>query len=286
MSTAAGKEHIVDVASTRARAVPLLAGASVRYWTALGILLVAAVAVLVLPRVLGAHLRKEAIPLTKPLAHFDPSRLAPRYIRHAATDRIGQMSEDTVESLGTHEFLQLYLADTTKSVDDPTRVAFVFVTYYTGKPDLVPHVPDECFMAAGYDALSKRTAKLRVAGIGAPGDEVHVRALQFRTPPKFQHGSTGSTDLTVMYLFSANDQWGTTRNDVRLILSNPWQRYAYYAKIEVMFSDDRLQHMATETQSLAALPDLLQTLVPVLFTDHIDIARFRGATNATQSGGV
>lgn len=285
MSTAAGKDHIVDIASARAQALPRAAATSARYWTALAMLVVAAVAVHVLPKVLGAHLRKEAIPLKQTLAHFDPSRLAPRYVRHSATDRIGQMSEDTVDSLGTHEFLQLYVADTTKSLDDPTRVAFVFVTYYTGKPDLVPHVPDECFVAGGYDPLGKRTATLRVPGIGAPNDEVQVRALQFRTPPKFQHGSAASTDLTVMYLFSANDRWGTTRNDVRLILSNPWQRYAYYAKIEVMFSDDRLQRMASEAESLAALPDLLQTLVPVLFTDHIDIARFREKTSAPETGG-
>ncbi len=252
-------------ASTAARAP-----ASWRYWACLALLVLAAAGLQTAAGWFGWFLRKEAVELKRPLQLFDVRKLGPRYERHPLTDRIEPPSEDMIQSLGTREFLQVLLTDTTKPVGDATRVAQLFVTYYTGQPDMVPHTPDECYLAGGYDKLAQDSATVRVPGIGAPDDEVPLRVLQFRA--RQRPGAIGGQPdvATVMYFFHVNGGFTTTRNGVRARLSNPFQRYAYYAKIEVTYNDGGRRRAAPEA-SLAALRPLLESVMPVLLDDHFDL---------------
>lgn len=253
---------------------------SARWVTCVVLLLAAAAGMRVLSGWFGFVLQKEAVWLKKPLREFDARKLRPRYQRHPATDRIRSLSADQLESLGTGEYLQVYLTDTQKPAPDPTRVAHLFVTYYTGQPDMVPHVPEECYLAGGYDRVGLPTTKtVSVRGIGAPGDQVPVRVIQFRAPQQRRVFADGSDVTTVMYLFHTNGRYATTRNVVRVILSNPFQRYAYYAKIEVSFTNDKLSSSAGAEAAVAALGPLLEAVMPRLLEDHIDLAEFapRGA---------
>lgn len=257
-------------------------GAGPRYWVCLVLLGLAVVGLESLSRWAGWVLRKEAVPLQRPLAVFDGRKLGPRFgLNRDLTDRIATMSEDTIESLGTREFLQVYITDGDKLPHDPTRHARVFVTYYTGRPDMVPHVPDECYLAGGYRKISEATVEIPVRGVGAAADQVPVRVLEFEAP---RHGlGTAQVDkTTVLYFFHANGGYATTRNGVRRILSDPRVRHAYYAKVEITYTDG-FSSRADKTASLEAAGPLLERFLPVLFEDHFDLTPF--GPSAADDGG-
>ncbi len=250
---------------------------SSRFWVCVVLLGLAAVGVQVLPGMLNVYLRKEPVPLKSPLALLDLRKLEPRYTRHPDTDRIPPMSDEMVESLGTEEYLVVYLRDTTVPVTASTSVAHLFVTYYTGKPDMVPHVPDECFRAGGYNKLRAYTAPVNAVGVGAPDDEIAVRVVDFEASPG-RSLSGSSARLSVLYFFHANGTYVTTRNGVRANALNPFQRYAYYAKIEMsFFAGNGRGGNASAEESLAAAGPLLEALLPVLFEDHFDLDKFAEA---------
>jgi len=259
--------------STVVATKPRQAWASRRFWACAVILGLAALGMRVLPRV-GVFPQKAAVPLKRPLAHFDVRTLGPRYERHRANDHAPPLSEDVVDSLGTQEYLQLYLTDTQVGPADPTRVASLFITYYTGRPDMVPHVPDECYLAGGYDVVGSQTAQVRVPGCGAPNDEIPVRVMRFIAPQRRRAAMGGSGEIAVLYFFHVNGGYASSRDGVRLKLSNPLARYAYYSKIELSFTDDALVRAAGVEESLRAAGPLLEAVLPLLFREHFDLDRF------------
>jgi hypothetical protein len=237
--------------------------ASVRFYVCVGLLVAAAAGIQALAQALQWHYRKEAVQLKRPLTALDWQKLAPRYRRHALQPPL--LGEETIQALGTDNYLQVRLIDETRNPIDPTAVANVFITYYTGQPDMVPHVPDECYLAGGFDRVgAPETVTLPVSGVGAPNDGVPVRVLQFQSRAG-RHEPT-----TVMYLFHTNGDYQATRTGVRHRLLRLDERYAYYAKIEVNFTSnvDRAMQNADREASLAALQPLLERLLPVLLEDH------------------
>jgi len=244
-----------------------------RFWCCTLILALGAIGVRILPR-MGIFPHKEAVPLKRSLRQFDVQKLAPTYERHWFNDKMRPMNEDAIEGLGTEEYLQIYLTDTRKPSNDPTRVANLFVTYYTGQPDMVPHVPDECYLAGGYDVLGATTSDVHVPGSGAPHDEIPVRVMRFVAPQQRRLSATDSGEVVILYFFDVNAGYAATRDGVRLRLSNPWARYAYYSKIEVSFTDDTIAHAAGAEASLAALAPLLEAVLPVLRSDYFDLDKF------------
>jgi hypothetical protein len=188
------------------------------------------------------------------------------------------MSDEVLETLGTHEFLQVYLTDTRKPASDPTAIAQVFITYYTGKPDLVPHVPDECYLAGGFNPIMKETATVFVPGVGAPQDEIPIRLIVFETSRQRRMMGAEAAIIPVLYFFHTNGQYATTRSEVRFLQSNPFQRHAYYAKVEVTFPQTfALPAAEARAASLAAVGPLLEKVLPVLFADHFDLSQFGAA---------
>ena len=70
-------------------------------------------------------------------------------------------NKDVLESLGTEDYLQWILEDTTVDVLSPVRNCSVFITYYTGNPDQVPHVPEACYTGGGNEVKDKFSVMLR-----------------------------------------------------------------------------------------------------------------------------
>lgn len=275
-----------DNASTEPRsaakpgAARRVGGTSLRYWVCLLVLVLAAGGLKTAASWFGWAIRKEALPLKHPLAQFDAQKLGPRYeFNKAVMDKLEPLSEDMEEGLGTKDYVQLCITDTQKAVSDPTRVAMLFISYYTGKPDMVPHVPDECYLAAGYDKVSEAARTVRVPDCGVPNDEVPLRVLEFVGRRNVQPLSLANDNVTVMYFFHANGDYATTRNGVRASMLNPLQRYAYYAKIELTFTNGSAARAGREA-SVAAAGPLLARVLPVLLNDHIDLEKFAPASNA------
>lgn len=215
----------------------------------------------------GQYLRKEPAPLRKPLERINVARLLPDY--ELFPDQPPPISEDTLQTLGTHDYVNLLLVDRRRQASDVTSLAHVFITFYTGKPDMVPHVPDECMVAGGFDQVGPAdTRGLPIGGVGAPDGEVPLRVLQFASPGMAQFGEDKQLN-TVMYFFHVNGRYETTRFGVREAQSNLSDRYAYYAKIELRFTDESTRRLADKESSVAAARDLLSRLLPVLLQEHL-----------------
>jgi hypothetical protein len=276
MADSITKAETAAVAPPAVRARSLTWSASPRFWVCLGVLVCAAVGMNFAAWKLGVVLRKEALPLKQPLQLFDARKLGPDYELDPRTFNIEPMSEDMIETLGTHDYLQVYIADRRKPLDDPARVALLFATYYTGRPDMVPHEPDACYQAAGYDKEGAETVLVSVPGVGAPRDELPVRVVRFRAAQQGPYSAGGGDVATVIYFFHANGHYALTRNDVRETMSNPFQRIAYYMKIEITFTSAGGRR-ASAAESLPALGPLLARVLPVLLNDHLDLHGFAPA---------
>ena len=128
----------------------------------------------------------------------------------------------------------------------------MFVSYYTGTPDAVPHVPERCMVAGGakglaiyYREMELDSARLYHITEGdderrqlmarteqghkvrMPTNEVTVRAFD---SPMFSDGSPS----TVMYFFAANGRYIADPKGVRALVFDLRDEYAYWCKIELV----------------------------------------------------
>lgn len=245
--------------------------ASGRYLACLGLLTTAALTMQAAAQWFDLHFRKQPVPLRSALFTLDRSRLGPDF--EADPVPRAPLNDETLATLGTRDYLDLRLRSTSRREDDPTRWADVFVSYYTGKPDQVPHVPDECMAAQGFKLVEASFVDIPVNGVGAPGDRIPMRVAVFEAPQSQVRGLLGAslggkaTRKTVMYFFHVNGKYRTTRDQVRLAQANLFERYAYYAKIELSFTDSG-GAPAGRDESIAAAAPLLQKLMPMLLADH------------------
>lgn len=243
---------------------------SSRYAVAVVIMGLAALSLHGLAAWAGVHFRKQAVPLKKPLFQMSIERFKPLYDLHPVQEP--PLSQEMLDPLGTDEYLNWRLVNRTVEANKSTRLAHVFVTYFTGKPDQVPHVPEECLQASGLLLLSDTVETLTVPGIGAPGDQLSVRMLDFELPsPERSLLGASTRKMTVLYFFVVNGQYLKTRTEVRRAHMNPFDRYAYYAKVELRFSSDaggRNETWADRETTGTAAPPLLQKLLTALREDH------------------
>ena len=104
------------------------------------------------------------------------------------------------------------------------------ITYYTGKVDTVPHVPDRCYVADGFQptVYDKKNWMLGDYQKGSPRT-VPVRFIDFEDLT-----TRGSQNRCVTYFFHANGRYMDDPNEVRIALQDLFAKYGYFAKIEVM----------------------------------------------------
>ena len=218
------------------------------------ILLLSAMGLEATVRVLGLEFRKRPVYLQQPLRQFDFAQLGPEY----RLDETHAISAEGLQELGTDEYLSCTLRDTRCAPNDPLGRVNVLITYYTGDPDQVPHVPDVCYLGGGFQQLGTDKLSLNIPALGSSGESIPVRQLKFG---KQVFGAR--QEATVLYLFRANGQYECDRQRLRLILGNPFVRYAYFSKVELSFpasSDvDRVGARGLE---------VLAKLLPVLVRDH------------------
>lgn len=215
--------------------------------------------------------RKEAVPLRKPLAALSKAALDPPYEFIQADT----LNADVLNSLGTDKYLQWALADT-EEVDARSHVKRVslFVTYYTGQVDPVPHVPENCYYGSGYRVAATEDREMEIASLGI---KIPVRLLEFD-----KRGPGGSSRPTVMYFFSVNGTYTANREVVRYRLSDPYQKYGYFSKVEIKFDNGR-GLPCTRDELFAAGHKFMERLLPLLVHDHWpDWAAVTGQTAGAQ----
>lgn len=192
--------------------------------------------------------------LEAPLSEFDSAALAPYKVE--VEDR-QILDAVVIDALGTDQYIAWWLEDTSVAEGSPLRHAYLFVTYYTGGNDQVPHTPDVCYVGSGARLIQAENIVIDVASL-SPGDvSVPVRVLTFVKGAVF-----GRAETTVIYTFYCNSEVMCSRIDIRLATNNIFHTYAYYSKIEISFP------RADRAQSIEGAKKLLDVVLPVLIRDH------------------
>lgn len=228
-----------------------------------GVLAIAAAAMSIAVKLSGIYLTKEALPLKKPLTELDVSKLAPYKV--VAKTQIE--NPDVLETLGTEDYIQWALEDTSVNTDSDARFCTLFITYY-GLPDKVPHVPEECYIGGGFRQITSETVALEI-NKGGSQRPVSVRYLVFATTTPDILAS--ETTFPVFYTFSVNGEYAAGREDTRLILNkNLFSKFSYFSKVEWKFYNNRSGQMVypNKQTALAASEKLLAVVLPVLEKDH------------------
>lgn len=222
----------------------------------------------------GNVIRKEALPLKRELSQLDRGKLVYQDPATGATMKYVlagnpiQLPPEMVDQLGTDQYLswplQLVRWDEDPSKRQPVDEPFhLFITYYTGKPDQVPHVPEQCMLGNGFQPVGDQLVNVELPGLPEKDRAVPVQALRFhRTIQMFEESRL------VMYTFRACDQWHADRDRLRLTLGNPQTRYAYFSKVEISFQLPPEMPPEAVAGATEAGRRFLQAALPVLVRDH------------------
>ena len=210
----------------------------------------------VVAKTLGLHFVKLSVPLQNSLDDLDDSRLSPFLVK--SKNKIE--NEDVVAELGTEEYIQWILEDPGAGENEPGHYISLFITYYTGDPDVVPHVPEVCYTGAGNTITKRSGAVIEYTNGEGLVEEIPVRVLTISSPKSYD-----SLDSKVVYFFSVNGHLEGDRSMVRFRLNNWFDRYAYFSKVEMVFREGGKM---TEDDVVSVVERLSQNLVPLLRDEH------------------
>ncbi len=220
-------------------------------------LVVFAIGFEVMAKRMNVWMIKKPLPLKKKLDEMDQQKLLPYKLAQPPI----QIHPEMINELGTNQYIQWILKDTSlPNHHNPETWVQLFVTYYTGNPDQVPHVPEQCYLGQGNTKVKDELIEVEIPKLGA-GVKIPLHLLVFRMSATF-----GNRESLVLYTFHANGKFSATRTGVRLLLGDPSDRYAYFSKLELTFGLS--QALPPIDQALEAGKKFLQTVVPVLVEDH------------------
>lgn len=248
-------------------------------------------------RILGAYLHKESVPLRQEF-----SRISKQIGDWHSSEPDLIYDEAVVETLGT----QMYLTRSyQRSEGVPGRIK-VHVAYYTGLIDLVPHVPDRCFIAAGLNAKSlpdNILLPLKRDGWKEQSDRINLATGEGYSTVQLPHPFTGEPMTLTMpigdyrlrttefeddrnpryrifagYFFVANGRITPTPDRVRLLAFDLSERYAYYCKVQLqVFAPtgyETAQFISLSAEFLDDfLPELMRCLPDWWEVEHRDEAK-------------
>jgi hypothetical protein len=210
----------------------------------------------------SSFLRKTPWPLKKSLDLLNEESLKP----YKVTSKNKIEDARILRELGTEEYIEWTLEDTSCSSESPVRFCSLFVTYYS-MPDRVPHVPDECYVGVGYQRLTGKNIRLNV-DYGGSSNELPSRYVVF-SGADGNHWS--SKKFQVFYLFMVNDQYCGNRESARIALDkNIFGSHSYFSKVEWKFFNQGLglnTYPEIDT-AIEASEKLLGIILPVLENDH------------------
>lgn len=223
------------------------------YLTAVGLLALGALLAGPVAERMNIRADKRPLDLVLPLEKLDEGRLGPYRVvrRHVLEAAI-------VDALGTEEYIYWTLEDTTEEINSPLRTASLFVTYYSGGRNLVPHRPDVCYLGAGYQPAQAHE-NMTIPVMGLPGDEpeLPIRVCTFVKTALHDHAKS-----SVVYTFHANGRFHANALRVRVAVNAPTTTHAYFSKTEVSFQG------ATRAQTIKGAQKLFGVVLPILLQDH------------------
>ncbi len=212
-----------------------------------------AVSMQLVARAMGIHLVKLPISLNKPLEELDEAKLAP----YKVLSKRKIENQDVVDELGTEDYIQWFIEDPCAVVNGSLPYINLFITYYD-KPDYVPHVPEVCYTGGGSVVQARENSEITVM---LDGEQrlIPIRIIQF---VGLGYGG-GRGDSTVVYFFSTNGKYVSTRNTARRTMRYPFDKYAYFSKVEMTFGGSPSQEIVK-----ASVQRFVEVLLPVLEEGH------------------
>jgi hypothetical protein len=229
-------------------------------------------------RSLNVYLKKQPVPLRE---HFgNLPRHLPGWKMIAEGERL---SAEMVEELGT----ELYLDRQYAREGDPDGAWLqLHIAYYTGMIDAVPHVPDRCLVAGGYNTRAQPdNIPMEVRGRGwmmpPPDagplefpkvtilDTIARRPVDVHLPDgdyalrttEFSHTDQPNSRTFAGYFFIANGRIAVTPEQVKAIAFRKSEEYAYYCKVQFFaVGDDSL----TAERFVEHAASLLEVFLPEL----------------------
>ncbi len=114
---------------------------------------------------------------------------------------------------------------------NPKALISFHVPYYTGMADTVAHTPERCYVASGQDPENPDTIRLTVfPNVPNRNPDLQLRYVEFRDRDR----NTSSVS-NVAYVFNVNGAYEhDSLGGCRARMQDIFQKYVYYAKIELM----------------------------------------------------
>lgn len=193
---------------------------------------------------------KLALELKAPLSELKVGALLPYEVVSKQV-----MDAEVVEALGTDRYLNWSLRNPSADEDDPLRRAELFITYYSGGHNLVPHTPDVCYRGAGYNPA--QVHENFSVQLSSQPQSMPIRVCTFEKTAVF-----GRQKMTVVYTFHCNGHYVATRTGVRGLINSFSNYYAYFSKVELSFP------YASRAESIEGTKMFFDRLLPILARDH------------------
>jgi hypothetical protein len=186
-----------------------------------------------------------------------------------------------VESLGTEDYIQWVLENPEADSSSPLRYCSLFITYYTGNPDRVPHVPEECFLGAGNQRFETEDITFIVditSNHEKAGSRTDEEPKEQKIPARCLIFGKKDVELwqdeakfPVFYTFKVNGVYRGNRTATRLaLMSNISGEYSYFSKVEWQFYNRVFGRRIYPGKEDAILESkrLLGVVLPVLEKEH------------------
>ena len=218
-------------------------------------------------RLFEVHMKKEPIELRRSLDAI------PLSIGDWSGERFPKLHADMVGELGSDQYLNSYYTRD----DGRTGALSVHIVYYTGFIDAVPHVPDRCMVAAGFNIIDRPTNLAIDVDRSAYQTEIDAAGRE-RVVALVRDPVTGATEsvrfprgdfelrTTVFsedddpdgrtvagYFFIANDELTPSPNGVKRLAFDPSEEYAYYCKVQFAAKLPRNFELSEFTDQVADL---------------------------------
>ena len=227
------------------------------------VLAISAIAMPIVINSVGVYLEKDPLPMRKSLDLLAGDSLGTYNITKGKIE-----NKEIVEALGTEDYIQWTLEDTSVEQNSPLRYCTLFITYYD-RPDRVPHVPEECYTGGGYQKIGTDTFSASYKQ-GEITKEIPVRYVIFDSTNKSLWEN--ETKFSVTYFFSVNGVYCNSREDARFAINrNVFNKQLYFSKVEwKFFGKDRFGTAIFPKRELlqSGSEKLLGIIVPLLEDEY------------------
>jgi len=203
--------------------------------------------------------KKEFLPPKKSFDALNEEKLAP----YKVVEKLKIEDKDMLKALGTQDYIQWILEDTTVPAGSVVRKLMLFVTYY-GRADRVPHVPEECWAGGGFQQLASDSVTFEIKKAGFER-KIDGEYLVFSSKKSGFREKSGQ--ITVLYFFRVSGKYAVGRSETRFLLNkNLFRKYSYFSKVELDFNQTLVA--PSKEEAVAAGEKLLAVVLPVLEEEH------------------